>query len=100
MFKRDRTSVKERPEVKKSSSKPKPERCKLVGQANEVEIYVNGNKCLALLDTGSMVTTVCEDFYNQTLKEECEIQSLDTLLTVTGAGGHHLPYLAFVSECL
>ena len=95
-FKRQVTSGKGQPEVKEISPKPKKDKCKLVGQANEVEILVNGHCCLALLDTGSMVTTVSKSFYEAFLEKEGALQSLDTLLLIQGAGGHHLPYLGYV----
>ena len=58
----------------------------LVGNSNEVNILVNGHKCTALLDTGSMITTVCEEFYERVLKKDCEIQSLDTIITIQTHG--------------
>ncbi len=68
------------------------QQCQLVGDSNEVDILANGHECTALLDTGSMITTVCEDFYERILKKDCEMQSLDTILTIQSAGGHDLPY--------
>ena len=68
------------------------QKCQLVGNSNEVDILVNGHKCTALLDTGSMITTVCEEFYERVLKKDCEMQSLDTIITIQTAGGQDLPY--------
>ena len=36
---------------------------RIVGSANESEILINGVKTSGLIDTGSMVTSVSEDFY-------------------------------------
>ncbi len=72
------------------------QRCQLVGNANEVNVLVNGHRCAALLDTGSMVTTVSHHFYEQKLMNECEMKSLDTLLSIESAGGDNLPYYGLV----
>lgn len=76
------------------------ERCELIGHSNEVEVLINGRKCMALLDTGSMVTTVSQDFYEQHLKQDCVLQRLDRLVKVTGAGGNDLPYSGFIEVVL
>ena len=53
----------------------------------------------ALIDSGSMITTISEDFFNS-LRPLPELQLLSKLdnFTVEGAGGHDLPYSGYI-EC-
>ena len=51
----------------------------LVGKANESTIIFCGEKTPALLDSGSMVTTVSEDYLN-TLHPKPEIIGLESLV--------------------
>ena len=67
--------------------------CPLIGKANEVEVSIQGHKCIALVDTGSMVSTICEDLCKQL---NLDIQPLGDLIQLEGAGGHQLTYLGFV----
>jgi transposase InsO family protein len=71
-------------------------RIELIGDSNTSECVVNGNRCLALVDTGAQVTTVTESFWRSHLSD-CPLQPLggliDGMLTVTGAGGHTVTYL-------
>ena len=60
----------------------------IVGRANEVTVTLEGKVVFALLDTGSMVSTIAASL-QATL-------GLDRMLTVEGAGGHQLPYLGYV----
>ena len=60
---------------------------KLVGQMSEGTAIINGCKTNALIDTGSQVTTISEDFYDQHLTD-CDI---------VGAGGQKVPFLGYVS---
>ena len=66
---------------------------KVVGKANEVLLTVNGQSVTALLDTGSMVSTMSATFSK---KLGLGVQPLDHLLTVESAGGHQLSYLGYV----
>ena len=70
--------------------------CDLVGHANEAEIIIGGKPCLALIDTGSMVTSVGADFFLQHLQDQYDLQDLNNLVQVEGAGGHHLTYLGYI----
>ena len=74
--------------------------CDLVGRANETEITIGGKPCLALVDTGSMVTSVGEDFFMQHLQDQYDLQDLNNLVQVEGAGGHHLTYLGYIDAQL
>ena len=68
----------------------------LVGNTTKVTIKVGAQECTALLDTGSTISTVSEQFYNNYLKY-CELVTLDDLLEVTGVGGEKLPYLGYIA---
>ncbi len=49
---------------------------RLVGEVNEAPILMNGIKCNALLDTGSMVSTVSESFYKDELKKDVPLHPM------------------------
>ena len=68
---------------------------RIVGKANEVPAVVNGRDVLVLLYyciTGSMVSTISSSFCAQLW---LDVQPLEDILTVEGAGGHKLPYSGF-----
>ena len=65
----------------------------IVGRANKVTVILDGKVVLALLDTGSMVSTKAASLQT-TLG--LEVHKLDRILTVEGVGGHRLPYLRYV----
>lgn len=66
---------------------------RLVGQANEVDAKVEGRPCRALLDSGSVVSTI-SDVLCQELG--LQIHSIDDFLKVHGAGEHNLRCLGYV----
>ena len=65
----------------------------MIGKANEVAVSIQGNTVQALLDTGSMVSTMAASLQTSL---GLQILELDRMLTVEGAGGHRLPYLGYV----
>ena len=65
----------------------------LVGQANEVDLIVGDTHCTALLDTGSMVSTISADTCRNM---NLEIQPLDEIIQLESAGGHKLSSLGLV----
>ena len=65
----------------------------LVGKSTDVSITIEGQVCQALLDSGSMVSTISEEFC-QILK--LSLHPLDDLINVEGAGGHIVHYLGYV----
>ena len=67
----------------------------LVGQMNEGTAIINGYKANALIDTGSQVTTISKEFYDQYLLD-CDIHSVETL-KVVGAGGQDVPFFRYIS---
>ena len=80
-----------------SYSNNSPTLQRLVGKANEVEISIEMKSAIALLDTGSMVSTI-SDRYCHDIK--LEVKPLDCLLQVEGAGGHGLSYLGYTEASL
>jgi len=49
--------------------------------------------CTALIDSGSMVTTVSSTFYESYLKQQHPLEKVDMVLSIEGAGGQRVPYL-------
>lgn len=68
----------------------------LVGETNTSSCCINGKVCDALYDTGSQVTTVTEEYWRRELKD-CELQSLNAMLQLTGAAGQNVPYIGFIA---
>ena len=69
---------------------------RLVGPRVEVDIQLEGKLCQTLLDLGSQVSTVSEDYYNQHLAEITELHPLADILEVEDAGEHQLQYLGYI----
>jgi len=57
--------------------------------------YLDGTPCLALIDTGSQITTVSQQFYEEFLSN-LTMHSIDDILKVEGAGGQDIPLLGYV----
>lgn len=64
-----------------------------MGSSNEVRVVLEGVECTALLDTGSMVSTMAASLAS---KLDLEVMPIDGLLKVEGAGGHTLQYQGYV----
>ena len=62
-----------------------------MGPANVVTIYIEGKPTQALMDTGSMVSTISEDYCIRHLPNH-PITPLAFILNITSATGHQLPY--------
>lgn len=68
----------------------------MVGHSNDCVLYIYGQKTNALIDTGSMVTCISENFY-ESLEHKPVIRDLqDFQLNVYGAGGNVLPFLGYI----
>ena len=67
----------------------------LIGDANECIAFVNDISCLALLDTGSQVSSVSQSFYNRHLRDY-HIHSVENLIKLVGAGGEQVPYIGYI----
>lgn len=71
---------------------------RLVGSSNQSNIVICGVKTSGLVDTGSMVTSISESFYNS-LNPQPELHSISELgisLSVLGASGSKVPYSGFI----
>ena len=66
----------------------------LVGDSPEITVSLSSNKCMALLDTGSQVTTLSKSFFSKHF-QDCELQSCRSVLRIEGAGGDTIPYHGF-----
>ena len=73
---------------------PSPILEQVVGSQNEGVVYIDETK--PLIDSGSMISTVTQEFVGQ-LVPEPTIHTLDDFdLEVKGVGGQILPYLGYV----
>ena len=72
---------------------------RLLGEVNESEIQINGKSCTALLDTGSMVSTVSRTFYDSHLNDT-PLHPLQDILNIECAGGQLLPYDGYIEADL
>ena len=59
---------------------------KLVGRANEDQIFINGQPVTAVLDTESQVTHVSQDFC---LAKGIQIHPISQLVDIEGTGGQY-----------
>ena len=67
----------------------------LIGEPNECLVMVNGLSTIALLDSGSMVSTITSQYWNENFPDQ-PVHPLDDLLTLSGAGGSEIPYRGYV----
>jgi hypothetical protein len=71
-------------------------RNRLIGQANEQTIYIEHNKVDALIDTGSMVSTLSEKYYLH-MKNKPEMKTLEDFnIDIICANGQTIPYLGYI----
>lgn len=68
---------------------------RLVGEASEAEVMINGVVCQALLDTGSTVSSITQSFYDAHLVD-FPLHPINDLLKVECASGQLLPYVGYV----
>ena len=71
----------------------------LLGSANEVDVTLNGIRTKALLDTGSTVSTMSEQFYNQYCSNT-PIEPLMDFIRIECADGQPMPYLGYIEGTL
>ena len=93
-FKQVDASVNGRTEAA-AAIKGQPPKQNLIGSANESAIFLNGQEVNALIDSGSIITTVSEAFY-RSLPNKPLMQELQVLLDVSIADGSKLNYLGFI----
>ena len=72
---------------------------RIIREANECDISVNGKSCVVLIDTGSMVSTMSQSFWVDNL-QDVPLHPLDDLLTLSSASGDTIPYLGYVEMSL
>lgn len=94
VFKRRVISFVGRKGIRHKNTKKSPE-CQLIGDSNEVDIKIGGKTCKGLIDTGSMITTVGQDFYMEQL-QQYPLKKLSEILQIEGAGGQLVPYCGFI----
>ena len=63
--------------------------------SSEVEVNINGIPTLALLDTGSTVSTISYTFYKTHLSNH-HIHSIDNMFSLRCANGSELPYSGYI----
>ena len=71
----------------------------LVGDSCEVTILINNIPANALLDTGSTVSTISREFYDEHFSST-PIQELKTLLQIECAVGENLPYDGYIEASI
>ena len=70
---------------------------RLIGLANEATIIVEGQRFLALIDSGSQLSTMSESLV-QTLK--LPVHKLNTLIEAEASGGDIITYIGYVGARL
>ena len=70
---------------------------RLIGLANEATVIVEGQKLLALIDSGAQLSTMSEALV-QALK--LPIHKLNTLIEAEVSGGSTVPYVGYVEARL
>ena len=71
----------------------------LVGNSNEALVKLGSRTDKALLDTGSTVSTVSEQFYKNFLQGHT-LHSIGSILQIESASGDDLPYLGYIEAHL
>lgn len=85
-------------ETSKVKSNGQHIKCDMTGESNEVQVILNGERMNALLDSGSMITTLSEKKY-KSLLDKPELRELSALgLQISVADGSILQYKGFI-EC-
>ena len=68
----------------------------MIGKANESTIFICEQQTTALIDTGAMVSSVSQEFYDS-LENKPELHDLTEFrLDVFGADGNTLPYVGYI----
>lgn len=68
----------------------------MIGESNVSQIVIEGIETKGLIDTGSMVTTITEQFYNN-MEPRPELLPLEDFdLEITAANGTNIPYLGYI----
>lgn len=70
-------------------------KCTLVGSTNEVSVTIDNYQTTARVDTGSLISTICQSFYAKNLYN-IPLQSLSNIFHVECADGQSLPSLGYI----
>ena len=70
---------------------------RLVGEANESVVIVEGQEARALLDSGSQLSAISLEWVK---KLKLKPQQLQSILQIEGSGGLEVPYLGYVEAHL
>ena len=70
---------------------------RLVGNSNETTVEFNGIETLALIDSGSQISIISEEFYNSMNPKPVLYSIKEMGLKVEGAGGHILSYMGAIA---
>ena len=65
----------------------------ILGRANESEVEIDGIICMALIDSGAIISMISKEYCDE---HEYEIQPLDRLAPIEGSGVADVPYLGYV----
>ena len=68
----------------------------LSGQPNESNVTFCGTETIALIDSGSEVTTVCEEFFQLLNPAPVQVPLEDLQLKLEGPDGRKLPYIGCI----
>ena len=72
-----------------------PDHHQLIGPNNEDVIEIDGESYLALIDSGSQITTITEDLWrNHPKLQNLQLESAD--VSIEGANGQKVPYLGVI----
>lgn len=66
-----------------------------IGYCPVTHFGMSGNKLLSLIDTGSVVSTVSEQYYDTYLKNKVILEDTSDIIKVKAANQLNLPYLGY-----
>ena len=70
---------------------------RLIGESNEANVRVEGNKLPALIDSGAQVSAMTQKLAKQM---RLKVHKLNKLLRIEGTGGGKVPYRGYVETLL
>ena len=69
----------------------------MIGKPSEATIFLEGQCVFSLLDSGSMVSTISHRYC---LQQQLQIQPLNNIFDLVGAGGQQVPYIGYTEVSL
>jgi len=83
-------------EINTPTTPPHTLRDRMVGHANESSIILENQYVLALIDTGSMISTISESYYDN-MENRPELKKIEDFnLDISGANGQEIPYKGYI----